>query len=152
MDGRLMINNRRTESKERLIVKSPATLEPVGEACLASSADCEEALQSARLAFPSWRDLTIRERQGIFRRAGQILFDRSNDAARLLAIEKGSPLAEALDHYGRNLGKGIAPKRTTSHLPLFAHKKCLFKFQALGPTLIISPWNFPYRSCLPGAR
>lgn len=154
MDGQPIINNRRTESKERLIVKSPATLEPVGEVCLTSSADCEEALRSARLAFPSWRDLTIRERQRIFRRTGQILFDRSNDAARLLAIEKGSPLAEALsvevlgslealDHYGRNLGKGIAPKRTTSHLPLFAHKKCLFKFQALGPTLIISPWNFP---------
>jgi succinate-semialdehyde dehydrogenase/glutarate-semialdehyde dehydrogenase len=154
MDGRPIINNRRPESKERLVVKSPATLEPVGEARLASSADCEEALHSARLAFPSWRDLAIRERQRIFRRAGQILFDRSNDAARLLAIEKGSPLAEALsvevlgslealDHYGRNLEKGIAPKRTTSHLPLFANKKSLFKFQPLGPTLIISPWNFP---------
>ena len=154
MDGRPIINNRRTESKEKLVVKSPATLEAVGEVFLASSTDCEEALHSARLAFPSWSNLSIRERQRIFRRAGQILFDRSNEAARLLAMEKGSPLAEALsvevlgslealDYYGRSLGKGIAPKRTKPHLPLFAHKKSLFKFQPLGPTLIISPWNFP---------
>jgi succinate-semialdehyde dehydrogenase/glutarate-semialdehyde dehydrogenase len=154
MDGRPIINNHRTETREKLVIKSPATLEPVGEACLASSADCEEALHSARLAFPSWRDITIRERQRIFQRAGQILYARSNEAARLLAMEKGSPLTEALsvevlgslealDYYGRNVGKGILPKKMKPRLPLFAHKKSLFKFQPLGPTLIISPWNFP---------
>ncbi len=154
MDGRPIINNHRIETKEKLVVKSPATLEPVGEVCLASSADCEEALRSARSAFPSWRDMAIRDKQRVFRRAGQILLDRSNEAARLLALEKGSPLTEALsvevlgslevlDYYGWNLGKGIAPKTAKPHLPLFAHKKSQYKFQPLGPTFIITPWNFP---------
>jgi succinate-semialdehyde dehydrogenase/glutarate-semialdehyde dehydrogenase len=29
-------------------------------------------------------------------------------------------------------------------MPLFAHKKCRYLFQPLGPSLVISPWNFPF--------
>lgn len=155
MDGRLIINNKRRETKDKLVSKSPATLEPVGEVSLASSSDCREAVLAAKHAFPLWRDLPFAEKKKILRRAKAILLARSDDAARLISLEKGSPVMEAmsveilgsletLDYYGRHLDMAVRPKKSRPHQPLFSHKKSHFKFQPLGPTLVISPWNFPF--------
>jgi len=155
MDGRLIIGNERRETKEKLVSKSPATLEPVGEAWLASSEDCREAVKAAKQAFPRWRDLPADDKKKILRRAKKILLERSDEAARLLSLEKGSPLMESLsvevlgsletlDYYGHNLDRAVRPKKAKPYVPFFSHKKCLFSFQPLGPTLVISPWNFPF--------
>jgi len=154
-DGRFFIANSRIEAQEKIKVENPATLEPIGEACLASTADCEKALEAAKNAFPLWRALPHREKQKIFLAAKNILLRRADEAARLITVEKGSPLSESLaveilacleelDYHGHNQGKMLAPKKVKAHVPLFAHKKNAFLFQPLGPTLIISPWNFPF--------
>jgi len=155
MDGRLIIGGERRETKEKLVSKSPATLEPVGEVSLATAEDCRDAVAAARRAFPPWRDLPSAEKKKILRRAKAILLERSDEAARLISMEKGSPVMESLsvevlgsletlDYYGHHLDKAVAPKKTKPHVTLFAHKKSAFHFQALGPTLVISPWNFPF--------
>jgi len=155
MDGRLIIDNKRRETKDKLVSTSPATLEPVGEVSLASTADCREAVLAAKHAFPIWRDLPFDGKKKILRRAKAILLERSDEAARLIALEKGSPVMEAmaveilgsletLDYYGRHLDKAVRPQRSRPHQPLLANKKSRFHFQPLGPTLVISPWNFPF--------
>jgi succinate-semialdehyde dehydrogenase/glutarate-semialdehyde dehydrogenase len=155
MDGRLIIGGERRETKEKLVSKSPATLEPVGEVSLATAEDCRDAVSAARRAFPLWRDLPSAAKKKILRRAKAILLERSDEAARLISMEKGSPVMESLsvevlgsletlDYYGHNLDKAVAPKKTKPHVTLFAHKKSAFHFQPLGPTLVISPWNFPF--------
>ena len=155
MDGRLIIENRRRETKDKLVSKNPATLEPVGEVSLASSDDCREAALAAKHAFPLWRDLPLAEKKRILKRAKLILLRRSDEVARLISLEEGSPVMEAmsveilgsletLDYYGRYLNKAVRPRRTRPHQPLFTHKKSSFHFQPLGPTLVISPWNFPF--------
>ena len=155
MDGRIIIENRRIETKEKMTIKNPATLEPIGEACLASSEDCQKAIQAAKKAFFSWRELPLEKKKKIFRDAKKILLRRSSEAAKLITMEKGSPLLESLtievltslemlDYYTRNLEKLSKPKKVVSHVPLFSHKNNLFVFQPLGLSLIISPWNFPF--------
>lgn len=155
LDGRFFIANSRIETKEKVKVENPATLEPLGEACLASTADCEKALEAAKNAFPLWRALSQRKKQKIFLAAKDILLRRAGEVARLISVEKGTPLSEALaveiltcleelDYHGHNQSKTLAPRKVKAHVPLFAHKKSAFLFQPLGPTLIISPWNFPF--------
>ncbi len=155
MDGRLIIGNKRLESREKIVSKNPATLEPVGEACLASSEQCRDAIGAAREAFPSWRNLAHGDKEKIFIRAKNILLGRSQEVVRLVTLEKGSPLAESmavdvmgslevLDYYARFLGKSLRPRASKPHVPFFASKKSAFHYQPLGATLIISPWNFPF--------
>jgi succinate-semialdehyde dehydrogenase/glutarate-semialdehyde dehydrogenase len=155
LDGRFLIGGDRLEAKDKARVENPATLELLGEVSLASSEDCHRAVDAARKAYPAWRDFLPREKRAIFLKAKNILLRRSNEMARLIAVEKGTPLAEALtvevltilealDYYGHNQKKSQAPKRVRPHVPLFAHKKCRYLFQPLGPSLVISPWNFPF--------
>ena len=155
MDGRLIIRNDRIETAEKLVSENPATLEAVGEVSLASGALCEQAIQAAKEAFPVWRWLDPRKKRDILKRAESILARRASEAGRLIAMEKGSPYAEslavevfgslqALNYYARNLGRLLHSKRAGHHTPLFFNKTGTFHFHPLGPTLIITPWNFPF--------
>jgi acyl-CoA reductase-like NAD-dependent aldehyde dehydrogenase len=155
MDGRLIIENRHVETKEKIRSLNPATLEPLGEACLASSQECQHALQAAKKALPAWKELSLREKREIFIEAKKILLQRKNEVARLITAEKGTPFPEslsievlgaleALDYTVRELKKIFQPKKMKHYVILFSHKKSHFRFQPLGATLIIAPWNFPF--------
>ncbi len=155
MDGRLIIENKRVEAYLKLKSINPADLKPVGEVFLASTKECQQAIQAAKKAFPSWRTLPLREKKGIFHKAKLILLQRISEAARLITAEKGSPYPEslsvevqgaleALDYYGQTLGRAARPQKMKHHVILFSNKKSYFHFQPLGVTLIISPWNFPF--------
>jgi succinate-semialdehyde dehydrogenase/glutarate-semialdehyde dehydrogenase len=155
MDKRFLINNHKIETPETIESINPATLDPVGEVCLASSEECQRAVEAAKSAFPGWRDVSITEKKNIFRQAKKILLHRSEDVARLITEEKGSPLSEslsgevmgileALDYYIHTLGRSLRPLKMKHHMSLFRHKRGSFHFQPLGVTLIISPWNFPF--------
>jgi len=155
LDGRFFIAGERRESSEKAAVENPATLEPVGEVFLASSADCRGAIEAAKKAYPLWRDIATEEKRRLFLKAKAVLLRRATEIARLLAVEKGTPVVESLtnevftiietlDYYGRNQRKALAPKKVRAHIPLFAHKRNRYLFQPLGPSLVISPWNFPF--------
>jgi acyl-CoA reductase-like NAD-dependent aldehyde dehydrogenase len=155
LDGRFFIANERFESNDKVAVENPATLEILGEAFLASPEDCRRAVEAAKLAFPGWRDIRLHEKRRIFLEAKQVLLRRAGEMARLISLEKGTPLPESLtvevltvletlDYYGRNLKKNLAPKKVRAQMPFFAHKKNRYLFQPLGPSVVISPWNFPF--------
>jgi len=155
MDGRLIIRNERVETAEKLVSENPATLGPAGETGLAGAVLCEEAVRAAKDAFPVWREMPPRRRGEIFKRAERILARRAEEAGRLIALEKGSPYAEslavevfgslqALNYYAGNQDRLLRPRRAKQHVPLFYNKTSSFHFHPLGPTLIISPWNFPF--------
>jgi len=155
IDGRLIIDGKRLEGEGLLISKSPTTLEPIGEVHLAQAVRCDEAISAAERAFPLWRETPNRQKQRILRSARQILLRRADEAAHLLSREKGSPLMESmgveilgslgiLDYYSRHESPALRSKRVAAHGPLLASKRNAFHFPPLGPTLVISPWNFPF--------
>ena len=127
----------------------------MGEVSVASAELCGRAIQAAKEAYPVWRWLDPQEKRAIFKRAENILARRATEAGRLIAMEKGSPYAESLavevfgalqslNYYGHNQGRLLRPRRAGHHTPLFFNKSGMFHFHPLGPTLIISPWNFPF--------
>ena len=155
LDGNLIIDGKRIETSHRENCLNPATLEPVGRFCLASALECQKAIQAAKQAFPGWKSLPVPDKQKIFRKAKKILLQKDEDAARLITMEKGSPLPESyasevfaglgvFDYYARNLNDLLHPQAVKHTVSLFLNKKSSFRFEALGPTLIISPWNFPF--------
>jgi succinate-semialdehyde dehydrogenase/glutarate-semialdehyde dehydrogenase len=155
LNGNLIINGKRVATSQKKDSLNPATLELTGKFCLASTSDCQAAIQAAKEAFPGWKTLPISAKRKIFLRAKKILLRRSEEAARLITIEKGSPYPEsyssevfaslgALDYYARNIKKLLNPHRVKHTVSLFFNKKSSFRFDPLGPTLIISPWNFPF--------
>jgi succinate-semialdehyde dehydrogenase/glutarate-semialdehyde dehydrogenase len=155
LNGNLIINGKRVETSQKKDSLNPATLEVVGKFSLASTGDCRSAIQAAKQAFPGWKTLPTSAKQNIFHEAKKILLAKSEEVTRLITVEKGSPYPEsyscevfaslgALDYYARRLKKLLHPHRVKHSVSLFLNKKSSFRFDPLGPTLIISPWNFPF--------
>lgn len=154
MDGRLLINNQRIVSGRTRLSLNPATLESLGDFYLADGELCRQSIEAAKEAFPLWRQTSFREKAELLNRVRDILVREKDRAASLITAEKGSPLAESfavellssletLDYYIRSKTR-LQSHRIPHHVSLFKHKKSKFHFQPLGPTLIISPWNFPF--------
>lgn len=154
-DGKLIIDGKRIETSAKNDSLNPATLESLGTVSLASSPECRMAIRAAKEAYPDWKSLPIPEKQKIFLRAKKILLQKSEETARLITEEKGSPYPEsyssevfasfgALDYYARKLNRLLQPHPVKHTVALFANKKSAFRFEPLGPALIISPWNFPF--------
>ncbi len=155
LDGRLIISGQKVETSDKKDSLNPATLELVGKACMASSRECQAAIQAAKEAYPSWKAFSVSEKQKIYAAAKKILLQKAEEAAHLITVEKGSPYAEsysseifaalgALDYYARKLKSLLRPHPVKHTVSLFFNKKSFFRFEPLGPTLIISPWNFPF--------
>jgi acyl-CoA reductase-like NAD-dependent aldehyde dehydrogenase len=154
MDGRILINNKRITTPETRSSINPATLEPVGDFFIADSRLCAQAIESAEAAFPGWRKTSHSEKAKIFLRAKEIMVGRQEEIASLITAEKGSPLVESLSaevfsaleilDYYIHAKTRLQSHKIPHHVALFKHKKSSFHFQPLGPTLIISPWNFPF--------
>ncbi|MCK4931375.1 MAG: aldehyde dehydrogenase family protein [Candidatus Aminicenantes bacterium] len=155
MDGTLLIDNKRITTEQKITSINPATLEPLGDVCLATEDHCQEAVQAAKNAFVSWKESPGNKKRQIFKNAKKILLQNSREIATLITEEHGSPLpeslsmeiwsaAEALDYYAHCTDKNLSPQKMRSRVVLFLHKSSAFHFAPLGPTFIISPWNFPF--------
>jgi succinate-semialdehyde dehydrogenase/glutarate-semialdehyde dehydrogenase len=155
MDGSLLINNHRIATEQKITSINPATLEPLGEAGLATEDDCLRAVEAAKSAFVSWRETPGDKKRQAFKNAKKILLRKSTEIAALITEEHGSPLpeslsmevwsaTEALDYYAHCTDKNLSPQKMKSRVALFLHKSSAFHFAPLGPTVIISPWNFPF--------
>ncbi len=130
-------------------VQDPATAETVKTISDATVEDAVRALDAAVAAQDAWAATATRERSDILRRAFDLLIERKEQFALLMAIEMGKPIAEARGEvvYGAEFLRWFSeeavrvrgdyrqnPEGTgnivVSHLPV-------------GPTYLITPWNFP---------
>lgn len=125
----------------------------VGAVHLATVADADRAVASAREAFPGWRDRPARDRAAvIFGLAAKLRRERDALSA-LMVREVGKPwreadagVAEAIDfceYYGREALR-MAEPRLMQRLPGELNH---LSYQARGVAVVISPWNFPLAIC-----
>ncbi len=105
-------------------------------------------LTAARAAFGRWRRASFAERAVPLRRAGELLRERREELARLMAFEMGKPLAQGraeadkcawvCDHYARGAAGFLAPEDVSTDAT-----RSYVSFEPLGVVLAVMPWNFP---------
>ena len=107
------------------------------------------ALAAAHEAQASWAAVAPRERSEILRSAFEVLTARADDFALLMTLEMGKAVAEAKGEvaYGAEFFRWFAEEAVRVHgrysvAPNGATRLLTMK-QPVGPTLMITPWNFP---------
>lgn len=131
---------------------NPFTGEVVKTFADATDAEVANALDQAQLAFERWKNVSFRERSNVLTRAASILRSRSSDYAKLLTLEMGKVIGEALaevelsaqilEYYATHAEALLAPEKLASKHG--AYTDCWIEHEAQGIVLAIEPWNFPY--------
>jgi succinate-semialdehyde dehydrogenase / glutarate-semialdehyde dehydrogenase len=132
-----------------LEVLDPATEEPICEVADATPEDAMAALDAAVEAQKEWGTSAPNDRAGILWKAFELLMERADELATLMTLEMGKPVAEskaeivyAADFFRWFSGEAL---RMEGNYKQFANgtSRVLVMKQPVGPTLMITPWNFP---------
>jgi len=83
-----------------LAVHDPATGEKLGEASAATVEDVNRAIASAAAAFATWRHVPAWTRAELLHKAADVMIARTEEAARVMTLETGKPLAQAKREWG----------------------------------------------------
>ncbi|MET4780641.1 CoA-acylating methylmalonate-semialdehyde dehydrogenase [Glaciihabitans sp. UYNi722] len=130
-------------------VFDPAFGVPTRLVALADEAELNEAVASAKAAFPIWRNLSITKRQQIMFRFRELLNERKSELALILTSEHGKVVSDALGEITRGLEvvelatgfphliKGEFSENVSTDVDVYSTKG------PLGVVGIISPFNFP---------
>ncbi|MDE9367680.1 NAD-dependent succinate-semialdehyde dehydrogenase [Luteipulveratus sp. YIM 133132] len=140
---------RDAEGGKTLEVDNPATGEALAHVADATAADGEAALAAAAAAQADWARTPPRDRGELLRSAYEKLVERTEDLATLMTLEMGKPLAESRGEvtYGSEFFRWFSEEAVRisgrwSTAPNGATRLVTMK-QPVGPTLMITPWNFP---------
>lgn len=137
------------DSDRSASVTNPATGQVTGQVALASVADAQAVIESARAAFPAWRDTSIAKRTTIMFAFRELLNARKHELAAIITAEHGKVLSDALGEVSRgqevvefacgiaHLLKGGMTENASTNVDVASIR------QPLGPVAIISPFNFP---------
>jgi succinate-semialdehyde dehydrogenase/glutarate-semialdehyde dehydrogenase len=105
-------------------------------------------LAQAHRAAGVWRTTTFAERAAVLRRAGELLRERQDELAHLMALEMGKPLrdgraeaqkcAACCDYYAEHAEAFLADEEVKTDAG-----RSFISYAPLGVVLAIMPWNFP---------
>lgn len=140
---------RDVDSQKTVTVYNPATLDAITEIAYGGANETKVAIQAAATAFPTWSEMTGRERSSILYKAAQFMTDDADRLGEILTLEQGKPLKEAVgevktaanfllwyaEEASRSYGEWI-PSSTKS-------KRLLVVPRPVGVIGAITPWNFP---------
>ncbi|MDN5790514.1 MAG: NAD-dependent succinate-semialdehyde dehydrogenase [Micrococcales bacterium] len=134
---------------EMIAVDDPATGRVLTDVAVASVADGAAALDAAVAAQTDWARTPPRDRAELLRAAFEQLTARADEFAMLMTLEMGKTLAESRGEvtYGAEFFRWFSEETVRvsgrwSSAPNGATRLMTMK-QPVGPTLMITPWNFP---------
>jgi malonate-semialdehyde dehydrogenase (acetylating) / methylmalonate-semialdehyde dehydrogenase len=116
---------------------------------LANQAEIHAAIDSAKRAFPAWRDASLAKRQAIMFNFRELLNAKKPELAEIITSEHGKVLSDALGEITRgqevvefatgipHLLKGFYSENVSTGVDVYSTR------QPLGVVGIISPFNFP---------
>ncbi|WP_457940367.1 NAD-dependent succinate-semialdehyde dehydrogenase [Mesorhizobium sp. 10J20-29] len=127
---------------------NPATGETLQEYSCDTDEAVNAALDAAVTAQKEWRIRSVEERTQVVRRVAEILRAGADGYGRLITLEMGKPLAEAIaevhkcawncEYYADNASKFLADESAPS-----GASESYIGYQPLGVVLAIMPWNYP---------
>ena len=128
---------------------NPATGRPIARVRLAAAEDYERVVESARAAFPGWRDVPAPRRGEVVRQLGQALRTHKQELGLLVTLETGKirsegegEVQEMIDMcdfavgLSRQLGGPTMASERSRH-------RMSEQWHPLGPVGIITAFNFP---------
>jgi len=150
----IYLAGRWAESSDLLDVENPARPgELAGRTYLASTEQYEEAVEAAVAAFEVTRTLPAYERGAILRNISAGIKARREELGRLIALEAGKPIRDALVEVDRavitfRLGAEEAERMVGETIPLDLMPSSkgrvgITRRFPIGPVAGISPFNFP---------
>lgn len=145
----LFIQGRWRAAAGTLPVFDPATGELLCEVADASPDDGRAALDAACAAQPEWAATAPRERSDLLLRVHRALLAGADRLALIATLEMGKPLAEARGEiaYAAEFFRWFAEEAVRldgGYMPApTGGSRFLVTRQPVGPSLLITPWNFP---------
>jgi acyl-CoA reductase-like NAD-dependent aldehyde dehydrogenase len=144
----LIIGGEKVLTSEYLEIRDPGNGELVGECPVATKADLDRAVISAREAFKSWGKASNEERKAAVNRIADKIHEHMEELAELLTREQGKPLNGMGSRFELHGAEAWARHTGTLELPVEVlsndetgrvelHRK------PLGVVGSILPWNFP---------
>ena len=130
-------------------VVNPADGETLAEMSNGGEADARSALEAAVAAQDGWRAWGPRARANLFHRAHALLMERAETIAEIMVLESGKPLAEARSEFQLSAdfflwyAEQIAHLHGTYASGSTGGYRVVATHQPVGPSLLITPWNFP---------
>jgi len=146
-----LIDNTHVSSQSERVTQifNPATGEEIGSLKLSTVKEINEAVASAKRAFPSWSATPPAKRARVFFRYAQLLSDHKDDIAREISREHGKTHDDALGEVARALEvvefaagipqmlKGEFSRNVGPSIDTHSER------QSLGVVAGITPFNFP---------
>lgn len=130
-------------------VFNPATGEVIAHVPLSTSAELDEAVQAAQLAFEKWKRVAVPKRARVLFRYQQLLVDHWDELAKLITIENGKSYEEAYGEVQRGIecvefAAGAPSLMMGQQLPDIATgiESGMYRYP-IGVVGGITPFNFP---------
>ncbi|MGB5078232.1 MAG: aldehyde dehydrogenase family protein [Sphingorhabdus sp.] len=132
-----------------LMVHSPIDGSLIGSVAEADDSDIESTISHSQSAFLMWRMVPAPRRGELVRIFGNALRHHKQDIARLVTIECGKPISEGqgevqemidICDFAVGLSRQLHGLTIVSERPGHRMMEC---WHPLGPTLVISAFNFP---------
>ncbi len=130
-------------------VINPATKEIIGAVPTGGAYEAEQAVNAAYTAFKNWSKKTAEERYQLLMKWFYLIEQNKEEIARIMTIEQGKPLKEALGEvsYANGFiswyaeeGKRIYGETIPASHP---NKRIIVRKEPVGVIAAITPWNFP---------
>ncbi len=140
-------------SGESISSYNPATGKIIGEIKGYTVEDGRAAVERAKLAQKKWEALGLDGRIDVLRRFQQVLMDKADEVCKLIAMENGKPLQEAMEtevlpiidllgYFLKRAPKILGDRKISMHL--LKYRRSYINYRPRGVMLVISPWNFPF--------
>ncbi len=137
------------DSGETIDVTNPATGVLIGKVPNCGRTETARAIESAQIAFGSWKKRTAEERAVLMHKLGDEIMANLDDLGELLTTEMGKPLAEAKGEIALGVkyirffaeeGKRVYGDVIPSP---WGDRRMLVTKEPVGVVGAITPWNFP---------
>jgi succinate-semialdehyde dehydrogenase / glutarate-semialdehyde dehydrogenase len=126
-----------------------ATVAPLWGGPHATPEDAKAALDAADAKRAEWAASPANDRAGILWKAFELMSERADELALLMTLEMGKPVAEskaeiayAADFFRWYSGEALRIEGTWKQFANATSRVLVMK-QPVGPSLMITPWNFP---------
>jgi len=153
-DTKLWINGQWHDAEESYELASPYSGEVIAHVAKASIQDVEKAIEGAQQAFQSFKKTTAYERAEILYKVVDIMRQRKEELAEILALEAGKPIVAGLAEIDRKIatyqfaaeGAKQAKGETVpmDAAPGAGDRIGWTKREPLGVISAITPFNFPF--------